>query len=304
LAIDETRIVSDETIVSDDALSSDDAVTVVATDDDDAVTVVATGGATSAAVDDSAGDRGAGDATDDAPGVDGGAGDAADGAGAGADGVVVGDDAAGREVAEAEVEDLFGEDEADEAPAERPPSPYDRPGRWYVVHTYASYENKVKSNLESRISSMNMEDRIYEVVIPMEEVIEVKNGKRVPVQRKVFPGYLLCRCELDDDSWAVIRQTPGVTSFVGPGTKPTPLPRSEIEAILQVRPDGVEGQKRQKPRLEHEVGETVRVKEGPFADFSGQIAEINEDQLKLKVLVNIFGRETPVELEFSQVAKL
>jgi transcriptional antiterminator NusG len=290
LAIDETRIVSDETIVSDDALSSDDAVTVVATDDDDAVTVVATGGATSAAVDDSAGDRGAGDATDDA--------------GAGADGVVVGDDAAGREVAEAEVEDLFGEDEADEAPAERPPSPYDRPGRWYVVHTYASYENKVKSNLESRISSMNMEDRIYEVVIPMEEVIEVKNGKRVPVQRKVFPGYLLCRCELDDDSWAVIRQTPGVTSFVGPGTKPTPLPRSEIEAILQVRPDGVEGQKRQKPRLEHEVGETVRVKEGPFADFSGQIAEINEDQLKLKVLVNIFGRETPVELEFSQVAKL
>jgi transcriptional antiterminator NusG len=304
LAIDETRIVSDETIVSDDALSSDDAVTVVATDDDDAVTVVATGGATSAAVDDSAGDRGAGDATDDAPGVDGGAGDATDGAGAGADGVVVGDDVAGGEVAEAEVEDLFGEDEADQAPAERPPSPYDRPGRWYVVHTYASYENKVKSNLESRISSMNMEDRIYEVVIPMEEVIEVKNGKRVPVQRKVFPGYLLCRCELDDDSWAVIRQTPGVTSFVGPGTKPTPLPRSEIEAILQVRPDGVEGQKRQKPRLEHEVGETVRVKEGPFADFSGQIAEINEDQLKLKVLVNIFGRETPVELEFSQVAKL
>jgi len=203
--------------------------------------------------------------------------------------------------------DLFAEDEdADEesGPLERPPSPYDRPGRWYVVHTYAGYENKVKSNLESRISSMNMEDRIYEVVIPMEEVIEVKNGKRVPVQRKVFPGYLLCRCDLDDDSWSVIRQTPGVTSFVGPGTKPTPLPRSEVEAILQVRPEGVEGQKRQKPRLEHEVGETVRVKEGPFADFSGQIAEINEDQLKLKVLVNIFGRETPVELEFSQVAKL
>ena len=188
--------------------------------------------------------------------------------------------------------------------AEREPSPYDRPGRWFVVHTYAGYENKVKSNLESRISSMNMEDHIYEVVIPMEEVIEVKNGKRVPVQRKVFPGYLLCRCDLDDDSWSVIRQTPGVTSFVGPGTKPTPLPRSEVESILQVRPEGAEGQKRQKPRLEHEVGETVRVKEGPFADFSGQIAEINEDQLKLKVLVNIFGRETPVELEFSQVAKL
>ncbi len=185
------------------------------------------------------------------------------------------------------------------------PSPYDRPGLWYVVHTYAGYENKVKSNLESRISSMNMEDRIFEVVIPMEEVAEIKGGKRVFVQRKVFPGYLLCRCDLDDDSWSVIRQTPGVTGFVGPGTKPTPLPRAEVEAILQVRPEGVEGQKhRSKPRLEHQVGDTVRVKEGPFADFSGQIAEINEDQLKLKVLVNIFGRETPVELEFSQVAKL
>ena len=188
--------------------------------------------------------------------------------------------------------------------AEREPSPYDRPGRWYVVHTYAGYENKVKSNLESRISSMNMEDRIFEVVIPMEEVAEIKAGKRVFVQRKVFPGYLLCRCDLDDDSWSVIRQTPGVTGFVGPGTKPTPLPRSEVEAILQVRPEGTEGPKRSKPRLEHQVGDTVRVKERPFADFSGQIAEINEDQLKLKVLVNIFGRETPVELEFSQVAKL
>lgn len=194
--------------------------------------------------------------------------------------------------------------EAELAEVERAPSPYDRPGSWYVVHTYAGYENKVKSNLESRIGSMNMEDHIYEVVIPMEEVIEVKNGKRVPVQRKVYPGYLLCRCDLDDDSWSVIRQTPGVTSFVGPGTKPTPLSRVEIEGILQVRPEGVEGVKRVRARLEYEVGETVRVKEGPFADFSGQIAEINEDQLKLKVLVNIFGRETPVELEFSQVAKL
>jgi len=193
----------------------------------------------------------------------------------------------------------------DDEVAVREPSPYDRPGLWYVVHTYAGYENKVKSNLESRISSMNMEDRIFEVVIPMEEVAEIKGGKRVFVQRKVFPGYLLCRCDLDDDSWSVIRQTPGVTGFVGPGTKPTPLPRAEVEAILQVRPEGTEGQKhRSKPRLEHQVGDTVRVKEGPFADFSGQIAEINEDQLKLKVLVNIFGRETPVELEFSQVAKL
>jgi transcriptional antiterminator NusG len=194
-----------------------------------------------------------------------------------------------------------GEDE-DIVPA---PSPYDRPGRWYVVHTYAGYENKVKSNLHSRSVSMEMEDRIYEVVIPMEDVVEFKNGKKVVVQKKVFPGYLLCRCELDDDSWSVVRNTPGVTGFVGPGTKPTPLSRREVESILQVKPEGAEpGQKRSRPRLEHEIGETVRVKEGPFADFSGQIAEINEDQLKLKVLVNIFGRETPVELEFSQVAKL
>ena len=185
------------------------------------------------------------------------------------------------------------------------PSPYDRPGLWYVVHTYAGYENKVKSNLHSRAGSMNMEDRIYEVVIPMEDVAEFKNGKKVIVQKKVFPGYLLCRCELDDDSWSVIRNTPGVTGFVGPGTKPTPLSRREVEGILQVKVEGGEApSKRSRPRLEHEVGETVRVKEGPFADFSGQIAEINEDQLKLKVLVNIFGRETPVELEFSQVAKL
>jgi transcriptional antiterminator NusG len=307
----ETRPVSDETTLSDDALTDDaapDADAAPGADD-------AAPGADDAApgADDAA--PVADDADDAAPGADDAAGaDAAsadDAAGhddaAGDDSAAAGDSSADTELGEPET--LFGEDDADqdgngEVVVERPPSPYDRPGRWYVVHTYAGYENKVKSNLESRISSMNMEDRIYEVVIPMEEVIEVKNGKRVPVQRKVFPGYLLCRCELDDDSWSVIRQTPGVTSFVGPGTKPTSLPRSEVEAILQVRPEGAEGQKRPKPRLEYEVGETVRVKEGPFADFSGQIAEINEDQLKLKVLVNIFGRETPVELEFSQVAKL
>ncbi len=197
-----------------------------------------------------------------------------------------------------------GEILEDEAPV-RPPSPYDLPGAWYVVHSYAGYENKVKSNLESRISSMNMEDRIYEVVIPMEDVVEFKGGKKVNVKRKVFPGYLLCRCELDEDSWSVIRQTPGVTGFVGPGTKPTSLSRTEVEGILQVRDESVEGPAtKRRARLEHEIGETVRVKEGPFADFTGQVSEINEDQLKLKVLVNIFGRETPVELEFSQVAKL
>jgi transcription antitermination factor NusG len=134
-----------------------------------------------------------------------------------------------------------GEFDGDDGDDEDEPfvvSPYDQPGRWYVVHTYAGYENKVKSNLHSRAVSMSMEDRIYEVVIPMEDVIEFKNGKKVVVQKKVFPGYLLCRCELDDDSWSVIRNTPGVTGFVGPGTKPTPLSRREVEGILQVKVEG------------------------------------------------------------------
>jgi len=185
-------------------------------------------------------------------------------------------------------------------------SPYDRPGRWYVVHTQSGYEKKVKSNLEARTSSMNMEERIHEVVIPMEDVVEFKNGKKVVVQKKVFPGYLLVRCDLDDDSWYVIRNTPGVTGFVGQGAKPSPLRRRDVETFLMVKPDAVgdAATKRGKPKLEYEMGETVRVKEGPFADFSGQIIDINEDHLKVKVLVNIFGRETPVELEFSQVAKL
>jgi len=173
--------------------------------------------------------------------------------------------------------DVSDEDDYDDEPPVIE-SPYDRPGRWYVVHTYAGYENKVKSNLESRIVSMNVEDRIFEVVIPMEDVVEFKNGKKVVVQKKVFPGYLLCRCDLDDDSWSTIRNTPGVTGFVGPGTKPLPLSRREVEGILQVKIEGVETQKKTRPRLEYEEGETVRVKEGPFADFSGQIAEINEDQ--------------------------
>jgi transcriptional antiterminator NusG len=183
-------------------------------------------------------------------------------------------------------------------------SPYDRPGSWYVVHSYSGYENKVKSNLESRIASMNMEERIFEVVIPMEDVIEFKNGKKQVVSKKVFPGYLMVRIDLDDDSWYVVRNTPGVTGFVGLGARPTPLSRKEVESILQVKAEGTVAPTKTRPRLQYEVGESVRVKEGPFADFSGTIAEINEDQLKLKVLVNIFGRETPVELEFAQVAKL
>jgi transcription termination/antitermination protein NusG len=203
------------------------------------------------------------------------------------------------------VESADEEEEGEEEPV-RFESPYDRPGSWYVLHTYAGYENKVKSNLESMVSSLNLEDSIHEVVIPMEDVIDFKNGKRVVVQKKVFPGYLLVRCTLDEKTWFHVRNTPGVTGFVGQGAKPTPLSRKDVETFLAVKPEGgaEAAPKKTRPSTLYQVGESVRVKEGPFADFTGQINEINEDQLKLKVLVNIFGRETPVELEFSQVAKL
>jgi len=203
--------------------------------------------------------------------------------------------------ADAELEDVEEEDEESYEPG-----PFDRPGDWYVVHTYAGYENKVKQNLASRVRSMGVEERIFEVVIPMEDVIEFKGGKKVVAQKKVFPGYLLVRMDLDDNSWYVVRNTPGVTGFVGSGAKPSPLSRREVEDILGVPVVGGVGtpEKKARPRLEYEVGEQVRVVTGPFADFNGLISEIDVDRSKLKVLVNIFGRETPVELEFGNVAKL
>jgi len=199
----------------------------------------------------------------------------------------------------------YADEEDDEEDEERPESPFDRPGRWYVVHTYSGYENKVKGNLENIIKARELGDRIHEIVVPMEDVVEFKNGKKVTVSKKVFPGYLLVRCTPSDDVWFAIRSSPGVTGFVGSASKPTPLSRREVESILHVKAEGVEAPtKRSRPAHEFELNETVRIKEGPFADFPGHIAEINEDQLKVKVLVDIFGRETPVELEFSQVAKL
>jgi transcriptional antiterminator NusG len=186
--------------------------------------------------------------------------------------------------------------------------PWTRPGKWYVVHTQSGYEKKVTANLANRILSLNMEDRIFETVIPMEEVEEFKNGRKQTVQKKVFPGYILVRCMMDDESWYCIRNTPGVTGFVGQsrhGQKPAPLSKREVQTFLAAKGDGTGGMpSRRKPKLEFEVNESVRVKEGPFADFTGTIAEINPDHLKLKVLVNIFGRETLVEMDFSQVAKL
>ena len=186
--------------------------------------------------------------------------------------------------------------------------PWTRPGQWYVVHTQSGYEKKVTANLTARIQSMNMEEKIFEIVIPMEEVDEFKNGRKQTVQKKVFPGYLLVRCQMDDDSWYCVRNTPGVTGFVGQskqGQKPTPLSRREVQTFLAAKGDGTGGMpSRKKPKLDYEVGESVRVKEGPFADFAGTVAEINADHMKLKVLVNIFGRETLVEMDFSQVSKL
>ena len=192
--------------------------------------------------------------------------------------------------------------EAEEEPETTVRDPFKGPGDWYVVHTYAGYENKVKTNLESRIHTMQMEDKIFDVHIPMEDVMEIKSGKKQVVQRKVFPGYLLVKMIYDNDSWYVVRNTPGVTGFVaaGTGSKPTPLSRREVEKIVAVKKEEV------KPsfRLGFEEGDVVRIISGPFADFNGTISEINVDQSKLKVLVNIFDRETPVELGFDQVAKV
>ena len=173
-------------------------------------------------------------------------------------------------------------------------------GDWYVVHTYAGYENKVKANLASRIQSMNMEDKIYEVVVPTEEVMELKAGKMQSVQKKVFPGYILVRMELDDDSWYVVRNTPGVTGFVGPtGAKPVPLDPSEVAGILAPK-----AEERPRPQLEFEQGEVVSVVGGAFNGYSGPVSSIDVDKQRVTVLLDLFGRETPVELTFEQVTKL
>jgi len=209
--------------------------------------------------------------------------------------------------------DLSGDDvadtdfESDDDEEEEVEKPWMKPGSWYVVHTQSGYEKKVEVNLRSRIQSMDMGDSIHEIVIPMEDVVEFKQGRKQTVAKKVFPGYLLVRCDMNDQTWFCIRNTPGVTGFVGQsqkGQKPTPLSRREGETFLSAKGDGQAAPKRKAPKLEYEEGESVRVKEGPFADFSGTVAEINADHMKLKVLVNIFGRETLVEMDFSQVAKL
>jgi transcription termination/antitermination protein NusG len=184
------------------------------------------------------------------------------------------------------------------------------PGDWYVVHSYAGYENRVKTNLESRIQSLNMEDYIFQIEVPVHQITEVKGGKRQQVSEKVLPGYILVRMELTDESWAVVRNTPGVTGFVGLSSRPSPLQLSEVASLLAPEPEPgtpaatAAAAARATASPEFEVGESVTVMDGPFATLPATVNEINGDTQKLKVLVSIFGRETPVELSFDQVTKI
>ncbi len=235
----------------------------------------------------------------------------ADGAAA-ADGQAVGDDAA--EAAAAE--DGAAEGAGSPAPAADGADELDpiarftaelrqQPGEWYVVHSYAGYENRVKANLESRTQSLNMEDYIFQIEVPVHQVIEIKGGKRQQVSEKVLPGYILVRMDLTDESWAVVRNTPGVTGFVGLSSRPSPLSLAEVAALLAPEPEEAAAKAEViRAAVEFTVGESVTVMDGPFATLPATVNEINSDTQKLKVLVSIFGRETPVELSFDQVSKL
>jgi transcriptional antiterminator NusG len=221
----------------------------------------------------------------------------------------------------AEAADAASEPSADDAEEEDPVETLRRElrtqfGEWYVVHSYAGYENKVKTNLESRIQSLDMEDYIFQVEVPTEEVVEIKNGKRQQVQRKVFPGYILVRMDLNDESWGAVRNTPGVTGFVGATSRPSPLTLDEVVRILApatqkaaaVATGGKQAaggpDKQAVAVVDYQVGESVTVMDGPFATLPATISEIDPVHQKLHVLVSIFGRETPVELAFSQVSKI
>jgi transcription termination/antitermination protein NusG len=181
------------------------------------------------------------------------------------------------------------------------------PGDWYVVHSYAGYENRVRTNLESRTQSLNMEDYIFQIEVPTHEVMEIKSGKRQQVQEKVLPGYILVRMDLTDESWAAVRNTPGVTGFVGLSSRPSPLSLDEVAGLLAPVPEEKAAKKAEAVRaaaVDFEIGQSVTVMDGPFASLPATVNEINSDTQKLKVLVSIFGRETPVELSFDQVSKI
>jgi transcriptional antiterminator NusG len=239
------------------------------------------------------------------------------------------DTAAAAEVTEATADQAAAETaeaaEAAEAPEEADPAAAlkaelrSKPGDWYVIHSYAGYENKVKANLETRVQNLDVGDYIFQVEVPTEEVTEIKNGQRKQVNRKVLPGYILVRMDLTDDSWAAVRNTPGVTGFVGATSRPSALTLDDVVKFLLPRgatkkaakgaattaaAAEVGGLERPAIEVDYEVGESVTVMDGPFATLPATISEVNGEQQKLKVLVSIFGRETPVELTFSQVSKL
>jgi transcription termination/antitermination protein NusG len=236
-------------------------------------------------------------------------------AGAEEPGVAEPEVAGGAEPQEAELQEAGAEEaDAEEAGAEEaeadPVEAYTAelrqlPGDWYVVHSYAGYENRVKGNLESRTQSLNMEDYIFQIEVPVHQVTEIKGGKRQQVQEKVLPGYILVRMDLTDESWAAVRNTPGVTGFVGLSSRPSPLSLTEVATLLAPEPQE-KAAKAEVTRMavEYEVGESVTVMDGPFATLPATVNEINPDTQKLKVLVSIFGRETPVELSFDQVSKI
>ena len=259
---------------------------------------------------DSAGDNLAGD--DLAASDESAAGEAGDDeAAAATDDVAVVDDAVALDDADvdadADTETKAAEEELEVDPVEE----FKRqlramPGDWYVIHSYAGYENRVKTNLENRIGSLNMEDFIFQIEVPVHKVTEIKQGKRQQVQEKVLPGYILVRLELTDESWAVVRNTPGVTGFVGLSSRPSPLSLQEVANLLAPEPEeqAKAAEAKAMPKVDYEVGESVTVMDGPFATLPATVNEINPDTQKLKVLVSIFGRETPVELSFEQVAKI
>ena len=172
------------------------------------------------------------------------------------------------------------------------------PGQWYVLHTYSGYENKVKKSIETRVEALDLTDRVYDIVVPTQDEIEIRSGQRHTVQKKVFPGYVLVRMEMDDDTWYALRNTPGVTGFVNINNVPVPLPDTEVQSILK-------GMTAEAPRVKvsFQVGDTVRITDGPFADFRGEIDQINQERGKIRVLVSFFGRETPVELDFLQAER-
>jgi transcriptional antiterminator NusG len=171
-------------------------------------------------------------------------------------------------------------------------------GQWYVLHTYSGYENKVKKTIESRVEALDMGDKVFEIVVPTQEEIEIKQGQRINVQRKVFPGYVLVRMEMDEDSWYQLRNTPGVTGFVSFNNKPVSLTEQEAQGVLK----GMAAEA-PKVKIQFALGDTIRIIDGPFADFRGEIDEINNEKGKIKVLVSFFGRETPVELDFLQAER-